>query len=219
MTQKERQERSRKEIMNAALAEFGAVGYGEVTMERICTRHDISKGMMYHYFSNKDELFLLCVEDTLERLREYLERNMGALRGIGGFGAMRGYFLLRAEFFGRYPERKLIFEDAVTRPTEELAEKISALREPLRKMNRTFLMDILSEMPLRIGLDRERVARYLESLDHLFWQLVLQYLPQYANAELETMLTATNEILEMVLFGIVRTGVDTTVTIREGIII
>lgn len=66
MTQKERQERSRKEIYQAALEEFGTYGYDKVNMERICGNHGISKGMMYHYYSNKDELFLLCV-DALSR--------------------------------------------------------------------------------------------------------------------------------------------------------
>ena len=46
MTQKERQERSRKEIFQAAMEEFGTNDYDQVTMESICTRHKISKGMM-----------------------------------------------------------------------------------------------------------------------------------------------------------------------------
>ena len=56
MTQKERQERSREMIYQAALQEFGTYGYGGVNMEGICGRHGISKGMMYHYFSRKDDL-------------------------------------------------------------------------------------------------------------------------------------------------------------------
>ena len=57
MTQKERQERSRKEIYQAALEEFGTYGYDKVNMERICGNHGISKGMMYHYYSNKTSCF------------------------------------------------------------------------------------------------------------------------------------------------------------------
>ena len=45
MTQKERQERSRKEIYQAALEEFGTYGYDKVNMERICGNHGISKGV------------------------------------------------------------------------------------------------------------------------------------------------------------------------------
>ena len=81
MTQKERQERSRKEIYQAALEEFGTYGYDKVNMERICGNHGISKGMMYHYYSNKDELFLLCVERTFQELRAHVERDMAHLSG------------------------------------------------------------------------------------------------------------------------------------------
>ena len=37
MTQKERQERSRREILRAAREEFGSHDYGQVTMESICS--------------------------------------------------------------------------------------------------------------------------------------------------------------------------------------
>lgn len=44
MKQQERQERSRREIFQAAMEEFGAHGYDKVSMENLCTRHGISKG-------------------------------------------------------------------------------------------------------------------------------------------------------------------------------
>ena len=73
MMQKERQERSREEIYPAALNEFGSLGYENVSMERICRQHGISKGMIYHNYSNKDELFLLCVERVFTDLKDHIE--------------------------------------------------------------------------------------------------------------------------------------------------
>lgn len=73
MTQRERQEHAKKTIFQAALAEFGAQPYETVTMDRICSRHGISKGMMYHYFSSKDELFLLCVKELFQSLQVYIQ--------------------------------------------------------------------------------------------------------------------------------------------------
>lgn len=81
MTQKERQEHSRREIYRAALEEFGTNGYDQVNMERICANHGISKGMMYHYYSSKDQLFLLCVERTFSDLKAYVEQHMAELDG------------------------------------------------------------------------------------------------------------------------------------------
>ena len=55
MKQRERQERSKNGIIEAAFEEFAEKGYDAATMDGICL-HGISKGMLYHYFSNKDEL-------------------------------------------------------------------------------------------------------------------------------------------------------------------
>ena len=57
MRQEERKERSRNLIIKAAMEEFASSGYGAASIEIICNRHGISKGMMYHYFHGKDELF------------------------------------------------------------------------------------------------------------------------------------------------------------------
>ena len=57
MKQRERQERSKNGIIEAAFEEFAEKGYDAATMDGICL-HGISKGMLYHYFSNKDELFM-----------------------------------------------------------------------------------------------------------------------------------------------------------------
>ena len=72
MTQKERQARSRREILQAAQEEFGSSGYDGVNMEGICTRHGISKGMMYHYYANKDDLFYLYTkQNRMEHMTNY----------------------------------------------------------------------------------------------------------------------------------------------------
>ena len=95
MTQKERQEHSRQEILRAALEEFGRRDYEQVNMEQICKNHGISKGMMYHYYSGRDELFLLCVRDTFERLTAHVEAGMAQLGEGDALGSIQRFFLLR----------------------------------------------------------------------------------------------------------------------------
>ena len=79
MTQQERQARSRAKIFEAAMDEFGTQPFEDVTMDAICSRHAISKGMMYHYYTSKEALFLLCVEHTFRALAHYLESRRAAL--------------------------------------------------------------------------------------------------------------------------------------------
>ena len=99
MRQKERRERSREEIYQAALEEFGTYGYDRVNMERICGKHGISKGMMYHYYANKDALFLLCVERTFSALESYVAAHAADLAGKDVLEDIKNYFLIREHFF------------------------------------------------------------------------------------------------------------------------
>lgn len=103
MTQRERQEHAKKTIFQAALAEFGAQPYETVTMDRICSRHGISKGMMYHYFSSKDELFLLCVKELFQSLQVYIQEESTQIQKENSHAAIRQYFMLRERFFAREP--------------------------------------------------------------------------------------------------------------------
>lgn len=140
MTQKERQERSRREILRAAMEEYGAHGYDAVSMENICARHGISKGMMYHYYSNKDELFLLCVGTIFSQLQKEIESRAPSLVEEETLYAVRDFCLLREDYFQRNPQQKLIFETALLRPPRQLAEAIHTLHRPLYEVNQRFFM-------------------------------------------------------------------------------
>ena len=194
MTQKERQERSRAEILQAAMEEFSVRDYNQVNMEGICSRHGISKGMMYHYYSSKDELFLLCVQDTFERLREYVQEEGANVKGVRVSERIKNYFLLREYFFQAHPERVRIFENAMLRPPEHLLEQIKTLRE----------QSMIRSVPLRPGLDQDAAVRYLESAEPVFRAVVLRYQAEKPTQDFHTMLEAVEEVLDMALFGVFR---------------
>ena len=204
MTQKERQERSRAEILRAALEKFGTREYDQVSMEGICARHGISKGMMYHYYTGKDELFLLCAGDTFEQLRAYVEAESEKLTEPDAPERIKAYFMLREYFFHAYPQRTRIFETAMLRPPEHLRDRIEELREPLRQLNEAFLEKVTRSMALRPGLDRARVIRYLELAAPHYRDIALRSLAGEGSPDLHTMLEAAGEVLDLMLFGVFR---------------
>ena len=155
MTQRERQEHAKKTIFQAALAEFGAQPYDTVTMDRICSRHGISKGMMYHYFSSKDELFLLCVKELFQSLQAYIQEESTQIQKENSHAAIRQYFMLRERFFAREPAWEVIFESAMVHMPEHLRADILELRRPVREMNRRFLQEVIAEMSLRPAVKAE----------------------------------------------------------------
>ncbi len=206
MTQKERQERSRREILRAAMEEFGAHGYDAVSMENICARHGISKGMMYHYYSNKDELFLLCVETIFRQLQKEIEPRARSLVEEETLYAIRDFCLLREDYFQRNPQQKLIFETALLRPPRQLAEAIHTLHRPLYEVNQRFFHAIAARMTLRPGLSGEKVTRYLECVNTYFWQLAAQYRAETGTPvqDVHSLFQVAEELLNLTLFGVAR---------------
>ena len=204
MTQKERQERSKREILQAAMEEFGNCGYEKVTVESICSRHGISKGMMYHYYSNKDELFLLCVQKTFQELKIYVDQQAADLADQSTIDTIKNFFMIREYYFQLHPEQKLIFENALIRPPKDLADQIRAMRKPIRETNRKFLSRIVSRMTLRPGLDPEKVTHYLEGMGEHFWSIAAHCGSEEPYYDIHSMLEAAEELLDMTLFGVLQ---------------
>lgn len=64
----------RETILAAAAEEFIGRGYGGASLNRILRQAGISKGQLYYYFDDKEDLFVTTVQVATERL----------LEGVGG---------------------------------------------------------------------------------------------------------------------------------------
>lgn len=204
MKQQERQKKSKEKILQAAITEFSASGYDKVTMENICTRHGISKGMMYHYYSGKEDLFLLCVQNMYQMMQQYLEENMAELEKKDALHALKEFWMLRESFFGEHPPFKNIFENALLRTPPHLFEKIEEIRGPIEALNRQFLHRTIGKIELRENLKKENVSIYLEAMESVFWKLVEQYRREQRISDVHSLMEAAGELWDMVLLGVVR---------------
>lgn len=204
MKQQERQKKSKEKILQAAITEFSASGYDKVTMENICTRHGISKGMMYHYYSGKDDLFLLCVQNMYQMMQQYLEENMAELEKKDALHALKEFWVLRESFFGEHPPFKNIFENALLRTPPHLFEKIEEIRGPIEELNRQFLHRTIGKIELRENLKKENVSIYLEAMESVFWKLAEQYRREQRISDVHSLMEAAGELWDMVLLGVVR---------------
>ena len=204
MKQQERQKKSKEKILQAAITEFSASGYDKVTMENICTRHGISKGMMYHYYSGKDDLFLLCVQNMYQMMQQYLEENMAELEKKDALHALKEFWMLRESFFGEHPPFKNIFENALLRTPPHLFEMIEEIRGPIEALNRQFLHRTIGKIELRENLKKENVSIYLEAMESVFWKLVEQYRREQRISDVHSLMEAAGELWDMVLLGVVR---------------
>ena len=204
MTQKERQARSQQMILAAAVEEFSTVGYEAFTMDGLCARHKISKGMLYHYYTGKEQLFLLCAERVYRSLEAYLRERMPDILQQDIRQAIQAYFLAREYYFQENPQQKAVFETALFYPPKQLAAEIKKLHQPLDDLNHDFLQQVVSRLELRPSLSQEAVSRYFRGIEYVFMTLLERCQGEDRPLDVETMVGTSSEVLDMLLFGVVR---------------
>lgn len=67
-----RLQKSRDKILATAGRLFSENGYDATSVHEICMTAGVSKGAFYHYFSTKETLFLILLEDWVERMKQVL---------------------------------------------------------------------------------------------------------------------------------------------------
>lgn len=203
MKKQEKTEITKERIIQAAMQEFGNNGYKGTALNGICNHYDISKGLLYHNFTGKEELYLICVKRCFEALAEYLQNQKSELD-------IRTYLKVRFAYFAENPLDARIFFEAVLQPPQKLEDDIKNAKKPLDDLNRDIYKKALSKVELRAGVTMKDALKYYE--------LIQEMLNSYFNSpasygkDFDTIMEehedALEKTLDFILFGIAERGSD-----------
>lgn len=159
MKREEKNIQSRQKIITAALEEFGEKSYGEASLNTVCRSGDISKGIIYHYFKDKDELFLVCIRECFDALTEHLRNHAAGAAGEENIEAvMQRYFDARTQFFVQNPLYLKLFFHAVLTPPAHLIEDIQTIRKEFDELNVSVLTSLLQHVKLRSDITMDEIV-------------------------------------------------------------
>lgn len=86
MRKEEKTRLRREKIITAALFEFATKGYQGFVINELCKVDGISKGVLYHNFSGKSDLYLTCFQESFEKALRKLW--LGSVSGGGRSSAL-----------------------------------------------------------------------------------------------------------------------------------
>ena len=180
--------------------EFSAQGYGGSSINAICAAQNLSKGIVYHYFSTKDALYLACIAECFQRLTEYVRENFSV--GQGGIEAqLEKYFSVRMAFFQIYPVYQRLYCEAVTTPPDHLSSKIRMCRQDFDALNIQILERLLSSIALRSDISK---ADAIETFRHYQDFINVRYQVIAANGQsFEAHEADCQKMLRILLYGII----------------
>ncbi len=154
--QEEKSPESRERILDAALEEFGAWGYESASTNRVCRQAEISKGLLFHYYKTKQQLF-----------SEVLERCICDLEETDRISAPYDEICRRELFFFiAHPFHYRIINDLLREDAG--ADSRAALRDRVLRLKRERLKRFLQSRPLRPEADPEMALELLlTATEHL----------------------------------------------------
>lgn len=156
----------RERIIRSAMREFNEYDYESASINRICTAGDISKGSIYHYFSDKEELYLECLKICFNTVAQYYQER-GAYENLSENG-MKYHMALRVHFFKEHPEIRGLFFYSRMRPPKELKAQIEEQRADFDMRNRKFYRRYLEVVELRESVTQEEAIQHLEVMQEAF---------------------------------------------------
>lgn len=119
MNQKERNELSRARILVHASAEFAEHGYHGASVNRICEKGKISKGLMYHYYKDRDDLYLACVKQCFSEITKFILKELDK-----DSITVDEYFDRRTTYFEEHPVYYYLYMDFLTNLCPHIQEAI-----------------------------------------------------------------------------------------------
>lgn len=132
----------RKKILEAGLAEFCRNGYEKASTNTIVKEAGISKGLLFHYFSSKKNLFLYVLDFAIDQLLkvydQYVQEYSKDL-----FERLLQISTIKLKLFNDYPEYSKIIMDVYTNIPEELKDD---LQSRYTKIGEKYIPNVFSSL-------------------------------------------------------------------------
>ncbi len=155
----------RNAILNAALKEFSSQGYDNASTNVIAKESGISKALMFHYVSSKQELFLVVYDFFSDLLKkEYFELMNYDAKDI--FTRLRQSYLLQMKLSEKYPWILDFNKLSRTTHSNEVNEELEKRTHKEHSSCYPELFDGIDETKFRKELDIEKCKQFI------FWSNV-----------------------------------------------
>lgn len=192
-------ELTKEKILTAALHEFGTKGYDNATLNNICNDNGISKGLIYHNFKNKDEIYLQCVEYCMDSIVEFMKSQPIK-------DDLHNYMSMRYRFFTENPLLNQIFFEAILQPPKQLIRQIEGFKKEFDELNLSIYQAALEKMTLRQNVTKQEAISYYSFVQEAFngYFRSPAYEPTSFSDLVSNHESMLKKMLDLMLYGIVK---------------
>jgi TetR/AcrR family transcriptional regulator len=209
----EKQPQEKKDlIIKVAIEEFVKNGYEKTSTDIITRRAGISKGILFHYFKSKKNLYLYLVNYVKDLLTEKTMKALSEIQSDDFFERIKKIVLAKQKVTAEYLQEAQFIMDAFINPPaavkKEMEEIIKKHYETYQEdflLEHVYIKDLIQTEKLREDISVDTVIRMTMFIVE---QLTNKYLTLYKNKQFdfihnpESLIKELNDYLKIVKYGI-----------------
>ena len=147
-------------ILNAALKEFTQKGYDNASTNEIVKGANISKGLLFHYFKNKKELYFFLYNHFVEIIMNEMFAELDlSERDI--FARIKNIIYLKSQLMKKYPEIFNFMMAVQMEGSKEDNNDLNQSNSELLRTNSAKLFDGIDTTQFKEGLDVQRTINII----------------------------------------------------------
>ncbi|WHY00670.1 TetR/AcrR family transcriptional regulator [Neobacillus sp. DY30] len=147
-------------IINAAIKEFAQKGYDNASTNEIVKEAGISKGLLFHYFQNKKQLFFFLfdycynlVADEFYKKVDLTERDF--------FKRIRQAVHIKMDLQTKYPEILTFIQEAFMQDSPEIKDEFDKKKQELNAVNTGIIYDGIDLSKFRDDVDVQKILKII----------------------------------------------------------
>lgn len=209
----EKQPQEKKDlIIKVSIDEFVKNGYEKASTDVITSRAGISKGILFHYFKSKKNLYLYLVNYVKDLLSEKTMDELRKIQSDDFFERIKEIVLAKQRVTALYFQETQFIADAFTNPPvavkkemEEIIKKHNETYQEDFMLEHVYIKDLIHTEKLRDDISVDTVIRMTMFIVE---QLSNKYFVLYKNKQFdlkdhtEPLIRELNDYLKIVKYGI-----------------
>jgi TetR/AcrR family transcriptional regulator len=160
---------TRKKLLTAARREFAASGLAGARVDEIAARAGVNKQLVYHYFGDKDALYLAVLEWVYEEIRAQ-ERKLN-LEGLPPKQAIKRLIEASFDHLAAHPDFILLLNDENRGGARHVrgSRKLEAMHSPLVSMVQAILSEGIRAGVFRKGINPVHLYISIAGLSYFYF--------------------------------------------------
>jgi TetR/AcrR family transcriptional regulator len=147
-------------IINAAIKEFAQKGYDSASTNEIVKEAGISKGLLFHYFQSKKQLFFFLfdycynlVADEFYKKVDLTERDF--------FKRIRQAVHIKMDLQSKYPDILTFIQEAFMQDSPEIKVEFDKKKQELNAVNIGIIYDGIDLSKFRDDVDPQKILKII----------------------------------------------------------